>query len=88
MTFRVVSVNKFLIKYNRHAKRSNFVKNFGSGMVRFGPIRVSGPLSDEHISGVGSGMGPGRSVRISGLGSILPGLAMGLPLSASKKNAI
>jgi len=36
-------------------------------MVRFGSIRVSGPLSAEHISGVGSGMGLGRSVRVSGL---------------------
>ena len=61
-----VWVNQFLIKYNRHAKRSNFVKNFGSGMVRFGSIRISGPLSGEHISSVGSGMGPGRSVRVSG----------------------
>ena len=44
-------------------------------MVRFGSIRVSGPLSGEHISGVGSGMGPGRTaVRVSGLGSVLPGL--------------
>ena len=40
-------------------------ENFGSGMVRVGSIRVSGPLSGEHISGVGSGMGPGRSVRVS-----------------------
>ena len=54
-----------------HAKTSNFVKNFGSGMVRFGSIRVSG----EHISGVGSGMVSGSSVRVSGLGSVLPGLA-------------
>ena len=69
-----VRVNQFLVKYTRHTKTSNFVKNFGSGMVRFGSIRVSGPLSGEHISGVGSGMGPGRSVRVSGLGSVLPGL--------------
>ena len=83
MTFRVVSVwvgygsvrvNQFLVKYTHHAKTSNFVKTFGSGMVRFGSIRVSGPLSGDHISGVGSGMDPDRSVRVSGLGSVLPGL--------------
>ena len=67
-------VNQFLVKYARHAKTSNFLENFGSGTVWFGSIRVSGLLSGEHISGVGSGMGPGRSVRVSGLGSVLPGL--------------
>ena len=41
-------------------------------MVRVGSIRVSGPLSGEHISG----MVPGHSVRVSGLGSILPGLSL------------
>ena len=70
-------VNQFLVKCTRHAKTSNFVENFGSGMVRVGSIRVSGPLSGEHISGVGSGMGPGHSVRVSGLGSVLPGLVLG-----------
>ena len=45
-------------------------------MVRFGSIRVSGPLSGEPISGVGSGMGTGHSVRVSGLGSVLPGLVL------------
>ena len=78
MRFRVVSVwigygsvrvNQFLVKYVCHAKTSN-----GSGMVRFGSIRVSGPLSREHISDVGSGMDPGRSVQVSDLGSVLPGL--------------
>ena len=54
------------MKYARHAKTSNFVENFGSGMVRVGSIRVSGPLSGEHTSGVGSGMDPGHSVRVSG----------------------
>ena len=39
---------------------------------------MSGSLSGEHISSVGSGMGPGRSVRVSGLGSILPGLCLKL----------
>ena len=75
MIFRVVSVwvgydsvradfgsTNFLVRYARHAKTSNFVKNFGSGMVRFGSIRVSGPLLGEHISGVGLGMGPSRSI--------------------------
>ena len=75
-----------MVKYTRHAKTSNFVKNFGSGMVRFGSIGVSGPLPDEHISGVGSGMGPGRSVRVSGLGSVLPGLPSILKNLLSKKN--
>ena len=59
-------VNQFLVKYACHAKTSNFVENFGSGMVRVGSIRVSGPLSGEHTSGVGSGMDPGHSVRVSG----------------------
>ena len=62
-------VNHF-VKYTHHAKTSNFVENFGSGMVRFGSIRVSGPLSGER----NSGMSPGRSVRVSGLASVLPGL--------------
>ena len=79
MTFRVAPVwvgygsvqvdfgsTNFFVKYVRHAKTSNFVENFGSVMVRFGSIRVSGPLSDEHISGVKSGMGQGSSVRVSG----------------------
>jgi len=57
-----VQVNQLLVKYAHHAKTSNFVKNFGSGMIRFGSIQVSNPLSDKHISGVRSGMGPARSV--------------------------
>jgi len=69
-----VRVNQFLVKYTRHAKTRNFVKNFGSGMVRFASIRVSSPHSSENISSVGSGMDPGRSVRVSGLGSVLLGL--------------
>ena len=47
-------------------------------MVRFGSIRVPGPLSGEHISGVGSGMSLNRSVQISGLRSVLPGLLTGV----------
>ena len=58
--------NHLLVKYAPHAKTSNFVKIFGSGMVWFGSIRVSGLLSGEHISSVGSRMGPGRYVRVSG----------------------
>ena len=45
-------------------------------MVRFGSIRISGPLLGEHNSGVGSGMGPGHSVWVSGLGSVLPSLVL------------
>lgn len=52
----------------------NFVGNFGPVMVRFWSTRVSGLLSGEPISDVGSGMGLGHSVRVAGLGSILPGL--------------
>jgi len=63
-------VNQFLIKYACHAKTSNFVENFSSGMIRFGSIRVSNPLSGEHISDVESSMGPGLSIRVSGLGSV------------------
>jgi len=43
-------------------------------MVRFGSIRISGPLSVEHISDVGSGMGPGCLVRVLDFGSVSPGL--------------
>ena len=80
MRFRVISVrvqygsvrvNQFLINYACHAKTSNFIENFGSGMVRFGSIRFSGPLSGEHISDVELSIGSGRSIRISGLRSVL-----------------
>jgi len=69
-------VNQFLVKYGCHAKTSNFVENFESSMVWFSSIRISGALSGEHISGVGSGMGLGRSVRTSGLGSVFSGLVV------------
>ena len=69
----MVWVNQFLVKYTCYAKTSNFVENFGLSMVRFGSIRVSSPFSEEHISDVGSGMGPGCLVRVSGLKSVLPG---------------
>jgi len=68
-------VDQFLVKYARHAKTSNFVENFRSGMVRIGSMWVSGRLSGACISGVVSGMGPGHSFRISGLGSVLVSLA-------------
>ena len=63
-----------MAKYARRAKTSNFVENFRSNMVRFGSIRISGPLSGEHVSNVGSGMGSGSSVQVSGLESVLPDL--------------
>ena len=66
--------NRFLVQYSYHAKISNFAKIFGSGIVQFESIRVSGSLLDEPISDVGSGMGSDRSVRISGVESILPDL--------------
>ena len=69
MTFRV---NQFLVKYACHAKISNFVEKFGSGMIRFMSIPISGPLLDEHILNVESGIGPSRSVQVLGLGSVLP----------------
>lgn len=66
-----LQVNRFLVQDVCHAKISNFLENFGSGMVWFGSIRVSGLFSDEPISDVGPGMGPGRLVRISDLKSVL-----------------
>ena len=59
-----------MVKYACHAKTSNFVKNFGSGIVWFGLIRVSSLLSGEHISDVGLGMGPDHLVRVPDLGSV------------------
>ena len=50
------------------------MKNFGSGMVRFGSIRVSGPLVGEHISSIWSDIGPDRSVQILNLESVLSDL--------------
>jgi len=89
---RQFQVNQFLVKHARHAKTSNFVENFGSSMAQLGSIRISGLLSGEHISGVGSGMHPSCSVRVSDLGLVLPGLVssifhMGINLS-SKMNAL
>ena len=39
-----------------------FRKIFGLGMVRFGSLRISGSLSGEHISDVGSDVGVGHLV--------------------------
>ena len=41
-----------MVQETYHAKVSNFVENLGLNKVRFGSIRVSGPLSDEPISDV------------------------------------
>ena len=65
-------VNRFLVQHNCYAKISNFAENFGLDMVRFGSIWVLGPFLGEHISGVGSGMGPGHSVRLLGPGQFCP----------------
>ena len=43
-------------------------------MIQFGSIRVSSSLSGELISDFVLGMGLDESVRVSGPGSILPGL--------------
>ena len=67
--YGLVRVNQFLVKYACHAKISNYVENFGSGMVQFVSIRISGPLLDEPISDGGSSMNPDCSVQVSGLGS-------------------
>ena len=60
-------VNQFLIKYARNVKTSNFVENFGSGMVRVGSgqfgFRVRFRVSIFRVSGrvcsgsFGSGFG-------------------------------
>ena len=54
----------------------NFELGYNSGFVRLWIVllRVFGSKSVHPISGVGSGMDPGRSVRVLGLGSVLPGL--------------
>ena len=48
--------------------------------VRYGSVRVNSDFSDslsgEHILNVGSDIDPGRSVRISNLGSVLSGLIL------------
>ena len=59
-------VNRFLVQYVCREKISNFVENFGSGMVRFGSIQVSDPLQGKFLSDVGSGIGLVRLVRDSG----------------------
>ena len=58
----------------------NFGSRYNSGFVRLqiGLLWVFGSKSVHPISGVGSGMDPDRSVRVSGLGSVLPGLLLGV----------
>lgn len=60
-----------MVQCTFHAKVNNFVENFGSGVIRFGSIQISSPLSDESIAVVGSSMGVGvclgHSVRVLGL---------------------
>ena len=68
-----------MAQYAYHAKISNFVEHFESGMVRLRSIQVSHPLSSDPISGVESGMGQGYSVWVSGLGPVLPGLPATAP---------
>ena len=63
-----------MVKYACHTKTSNFVENFGSGMVWFESIRILDLLSREHILDVGSGIGSGHLVEVSGIRSTLPGL--------------
>jgi len=52
-------------------QNKHLCRRFGSSMVWFASIRVSGPLSSEHISDIGSDMGLGRSVQILSLRSVL-----------------
>ena len=51
---------------------------YNSGFVRFwiGLLQVFGSKSVHPISDVGSGMDQGRSVWVSGLGSVLSGLTL------------
>ena len=63
-----------MVQYTCHIKISDFVENFGSGMVGYGSTQVSGLLLSESISDVGSGTGPGHLVQLLDLGSVLPSL--------------
>ena len=56
----------------------NFRSGYNSGFVRLwiSLLRVFRSKSVHPISGVGSGMDPGCSVRVWGLGSIFPGLTV------------
>ena len=69
---RLKSISGQLIFYQicSPCETSNFVENFGLGMVWFEAIRVSGLLLSEHILV----MNLSRSVRILSFGSILRGL--------------
>ena len=68
-------VNQFLVQYVCHANICNFLENFGSDMVWFGSIWVSGPLLGEPISDAGSGRDLDCLVRILDPGSILSNLS-------------
>ena len=62
-----------------HVKNKQLCPKFWWSMVRFGSIQISGPLSAEPISTIGSGMSLGHLVQVSGLGSVLPGLNRSIP---------
>lgn len=59
-------------------KISNFVKNFQSGMVRFGSILILGPLSCEPILDVESSTDLGCLVRVLDLESVLSYLQLSM----------
>jgi len=65
----------------------NFGSRYNSGFIqlRIGLLRVFGSKSVHPISGVSSGMDPGRSVRVSGFGSVLPGLGLDLSKLGSEE---
>jgi len=76
--FRSILGQSIFGQIRSYTQISNFVENFRLGIVRFGSIRILGPLSGENVSGVKSGMGPGRAVRVSDLGSVLVALPLEL----------
>ena len=82
---RFGSISGQLIFDQIHLSSQNkqLCRNFKSGMIWFGSTSDFGPLSGEHISGVESGMGLGRSVRVLSLGLVLPDLDEYLKIGAS-----
>ena len=52
LSFGLTSGQPIFDSIRLSCKNNNSVENFGSGMVRFGSIRVSDPLSGEPISDV------------------------------------
>ena len=56
------------------------MQNFGSGIVWFESIRISGPLLCEHISDVGFDMSPTCSVWVSNPRTIFSGRITSLDL--------